>query len=870
MALDRQCCSESWEIQQGMGKLRILTGLGIVMLLTGASFAADIPLDQRGLPLWEHREFNDFPVRLELAQPEDLTNLLARVPIASFEREQITLVFDTAESFRLLFEPRVTLSEARALLTAGYRFERIPDLERQMRGEMEKTWAAQAEVGGDLLRFGRQGVYHTHAQIGAILTQVTSDHPDIALNSIWGYSVLGRELWAIKISDNVTVEEAEPEVRLSSTMHGNEPPGMEMLLYLVDYLTDNYGQPGFEDVTHLVDNYEIHLLPLHNPDGYILGQRRNVNNIDLNRNFPVPDGTIGDDGTWVEEIETVAFKTIGYRQHYVISANCHTGALVVNYPWDYTYDLTPDDAAIIQLSLEYSTYNLPMYNGPFPQGITNGAQWYVTRGCLQDWSYHETGCIDVTLELSGTHWPPASLLDDLWDDNRESFMHYIKAARYGVNGIVTASDSGLPLAATVTVVGNSKSVITDSDHGDYYKLLDSGTYDIVFSAESYVTQTVYGVTTTWGTPTVLNVALEPLPTGDVSGYVRDSAGLGLDADIEVRTYPGDQYVTTVQSDSGNDGYYSVSLLYGEYNLIASSPGYASEEQTATVSSTPVTLDFTLGSTEEVALFSDDFEGGTSQWIGGWDLASPPEGYNSTNSLTDSPAGNYPSYADNPCAMTAAVDLSNVLDGSVSFWAKWEIEPDWDACWFQVSTDGGNSWTSLATQYTVPASGQGVQIPAGQPVFDGTQVAWVQNSVDLALWLGMSDVRFRFHLMSDSSTNRDGFYFDDFIIQVTRQVVSDTTPTPDLMTRFLRAYPNPFNPQTTLRYETGRSGPVRIDIYDLQGRLIRTLLDETLPAGVYATVWNGRTRAGTTAPSGIYFGHLASVGGDHTIKLMLVK
>jgi hypothetical protein len=850
--------------------IRFTTLLGIVMLGAGFSSAADIPVDHNGLPLWEIREFNDFPIRLALDQTEDLTNLLALVPIASFHREQITHVYDTPDSFHIIFEPRVTSSEARALQAAGYHFERLPDQERQVRKEMEDTWAAQAAAGGDLLHYGKQGVYHTHAQIGAILEQVAADHPDIAIDSIWGYSVLGRELWGITISDNVTIEEPEPEVRLTSTMHGDEPPGMEMLLYLVDYLTNNYNRPGFEDVTNLVDNYEIHILPLHNPDGYILHQRRNVNNIDLNRNFPVPDGTIGDDYTWVEEVETVAVKTDGNRHHYVISANAHTGALVVNYPWDYTYDLTPDDAAIIQLSLEYSTYNLPMYYGSWPQGITNGAQWYVTRGCLQDWSYHETGCIDVTLELSNSHWPPASLLDDLWDDNRESYMHYIKAARYGVNGVVTASDSGLPLAATVTVVGNSKSVVTDPDHGDYYKLLATGTYDIVFTADGHVSQTVYGVTTTWGTPTVLDVALAPLPTGVVAGHVRNTGGVGLDATVEVRTYPGDEYVTSVLSDSGNDGYYTVSLLYGEYNLIASSPGYGSEEQTATVSATPVDLDFTLGSTEEVALFSDDFENGTSQWLGGWDLASPPQGHDSANSLTDSPAGNYPSYADSPCAMNDAVDLSNCLEGTVSFWAKWEIESDWDACWFQVSTDGGNSWSSLATQHTVPASGQGVQVPAGQPLFEGTQVTWVQNSVDLVLWLGMSDVRFRFHLRSDSSTNRDGFYFDDFVIQVTRQVVSDTTPTPELKTRFLTAYPNPFNPQTTLRYETGRSGPVRIEIYDLQGRWLRTLLDETLPAGVYATVWDGRTHAGATAPSGVYFGRLVSRNENHTIKLMLVK
>jgi len=843
--------------------------------------SADIPVDARDLPLWEVRHYDDFPIRIELASRDELTALLQQVPIASFHREQIRLVFDSTDtehdsrssaSPRIVFEPRVTAREAAALRAAGYEFTRIPDLEQQQRREMEAAWAAQAAKSGDALRYGEKDDYHTHAQIGALLAQTEADHPTLARDFVWGSSVQGRELWGIVISDNVTTEEAEPEVRLSSTMHGNEPPGMEMLLYLVDYLTDNYGQPGYEDVTNLVDNYEIHILPLHNPDGYVAGTRRNANNIDLNRNFPVPDGTIGDDGTWTEEVETVAFKDYGFGHHFVISENGHAGALVVNYPWDYTYTLTPDDAAIIQMSLEYSTYNLPMYNGAFPQGITNGAEWYVVDGSLQDWSYAQTGCIDVTIECSNIFVPPPSALPGLWDDNRESFMHWIKSARYGINGIVTAADSGSPLAAIVTVTGNAKPVYTDPDFGDYYKLLETGSYDLTFQAVGYVSQTITGVSTTWGTPTVLDVALEPLPQGVIAGHVSDDSGNGLDADIEVRTHPGDAFVTTVQSDAASDGAYTVSLYYGDYRLIATSPGYQSAEGTATAGPVPATLDFTLGTTEVASLFFDDFESGTGQWNGGWGLAAPPEGHASANSLTDSPGGNYASYEDNPCAMAISVNLGNALEGTLTFWAKWEIENAWDCCRLEITTDGGTTWRALATQHTDIASGQGAQVPAGEPLFDGNQYTWVENSVDLAPWLGESHVRFRFRLSSDSSTNRDGFYFDDFEIQVTRQVSSDVDATPELLVRSLIAYPNPFNPQTTLRFEVAQGVPVQLAIYDVQGQLVRQLLaQEILSAGMHEVSWDGRDARGAQSPSGIYFGHLAAAGAEaQTVKVMLVR
>jgi len=123
------------------------------------------------------------------------------------------------------------------------------------------------------------------------------------------------------------------------------------------------------------------------------------------------------------------------------------------------------------------------------------------------------GCIDVTLELNDQKWPPASQLDDLWDDNRDSYLAYIAAARWGVHGVVTDASSGAPLDATITVTGISTTVRTDPAHGDYYKLLPTGTWEVTVAAAGYVPYTETGVTTTWGTETVLDVAL----TAEASG-----------------------------------------------------------------------------------------------------------------------------------------------------------------------------------------------------------------------------------------------------------------------------------------------------------------------------------------------------------------
>jgi len=481
-----------------------LLGLGSAAPAAGAA----PPLDAQGLPLWEPAVWRDFPIELTLPDGDALAALLVRVPIAAFQREDVRPAARTPFGRALLLRTRVTETEFAALEAAGYQPLRVADAERALQTAIEASWAEQIARGGADSRVGERGVYHTYAQLGQILLDTQTAHPAIALRGSIGQSVLGRELWTLTISDNVNgAEEVEPEVRISANMHGNEKIAMEMSLYLIDYLTANYGVAGHEDVTYLVDNYHLLFLPLHNPDGHVANTRTNANGVDLNRNYPVPDGSIGEDGTWTEEPETQAMKAWGFATNCVISQDGHSGAMVVNYPWDYTYTLAPDNNALIQLAEEYSYYNTPMWNGDFYHGITNGAQWYVTEGSLQDWAYNETGSLHVIVEFSDSYAPAASQLDTYWANNRESFMHWIKAARYGVNGRVTDAATGAPLAATVTAIGNAKSVHTDPDRGDYYKLLDTGSYSLRFEAPGYLTQTISGVSSTWGTPTVLDVAL---------------------------------------------------------------------------------------------------------------------------------------------------------------------------------------------------------------------------------------------------------------------------------------------------------------------------------------------------------------------------
>jgi len=84
------------------------------------------------------------------------------------------------------------------------------------------------------------------------------------------------------------------------------------------------------------------------------------------------------------------------------------------------------------------------------------------------------------------------------------------------------------------------------------------------------------------------------------------------------------------------------------------------------------------------------------------------------------------------------------------------------------------------------------------------------------------------------------------------------------------YPNPFNPQTTIEYDLPEQSPLSLEVYDVRGRLVRTLLDTEQSAGYYEIVWQGRDDAGRQLGSGVYFYRLVTPSYQKSYKLLLLK
>ncbi len=137
------------------------------------------------------------------------------------------------------------------------------------------------------------------------------------------------------------------------------------------------------------------------------------------------------------------------------------------------------------------------------------------------------GCREVTIELSNTKLLAAGSLPAYWGYNRVSFFDWFRQANYGIRGLVTDSATGLPVAATISVMGHdedSSEVYTDPDVGDYYRMIEAGTYSLRYTADGYVAKTISGINVTDFNATIVDVELAALTLAPNVQYVSDDIG----------------------------------------------------------------------------------------------------------------------------------------------------------------------------------------------------------------------------------------------------------------------------------------------------------------------------------------------------------
>lgn len=428
--------------------------------------------------------------------------------------------------------------------------------------------------------------YPTYTEYVALMDEFETQYPAICQTIEIGRSVQNRKLLAVKLSNNVTQHEKEPAFLYVATMHGDEVAGYPMMLYLIEYLVENYGIDT--QVTNLLDTTEIYICPLHNPDGCYAGgnnsvngaTRRNANNVDLNRNFPdAQDGYHSDGNT--QQPETIAFMQFAEANHFVLAANFHGGTEVVNYPWDTFVDLSPENDYWTYVCRDYANAvhaNSSNYMQGFDNGITNGYDWYEAQGTRQGYMNYYLHSKEITIELSNQKTPPPNQLTTYWDYNRDALLNYMDQVQYGIHGDITDANTGLPIEAKIFVENKDDlNTWTESylPYGDYYRPIKQGTYQVTYSAPCYQSQTIT-VSVTDGVKTIQNVGLIPLAeeplTTDESIDSGESANLTATASGNIFWY--DSATATNQLATGNNfttPNLTVNTTYYVENQVAPTP-----------------------------------------------------------------------------------------------------------------------------------------------------------------------------------------------------------------------------------------------------------------------------------------------------------
>ncbi len=762
-----------------------------------------------------------------------------------------------------------------------------------------ETSRAYADKGSNF------GIFHTYSESAAFLDSLRLLYPQVVSAKFsLGQSGEGRDIWAVRISDNPDVDEDEPEILIDCLHHAREVMASEFGIMFAEYLAQNYGSDP--EITLLLDNRELYIVPIVNPDGFIYNETTNPSGgglwrktrrdngdgtfgVDPNRNYPFQWAydDVGSSATTSSETyrgpfagsEPIvqAMMTFINAHSFRTGNSVHTYSNLTLYPWGYISGPTPDDAIFDQMAAEMTKLNNYTPGQP-------GQVLYDVNGGSFDWNYgassEHTKIFSFSNEIGGSSdgfWPPESRRQALFEENIWPNIYLMRAA-------------GPFIAVTSPVVTTAAPAKTVAPG-------DNGLLDFSIENQSAVSSTLGGS---------LRLSSDD-PWVQFGAATRTYGSL---TPMSATTLGPDAIPFTVDPACPNG--HRV-----DFTITASMPE----------GDLDYPLHFIIG--QAPTLLTDDLESGTSNWTlsGSWALTGTTA-HSPGSSLTDTPGGDY-----NNNSATAAILNGTWQASRVGFWTRYSIEQGWDYGYVQVAADGG-PWTTVKS-------------------FTGQQNTWVYEELDLGAYAGQN-LALRFALETDTYVVDDGWYIDDVILYgdtgtnsaptspmaasplggtyggpLLLTVDNSSDPEGDPMTYGFRIYADPdftnlvasvsdvpsatsgqtswespllpdgtywwraFAADATLRSPLsaaatftlsgaspvgptlinspslqvlgGLSAPgaefrltqpvadhVTLGIFDMRGRQIRNIVSGSLESGTHILTWDGRDNRGSQVASGIYF------------------
>jgi carboxypeptidase T len=302
--------------------------------------------------------------------------------------------------------------------------------------------------------------YHSYQEMTDETAAIAAAHPAIVTRQSIGTSYQGRQIWALKVSDNAGTDEAEPEVLFTANQHAREHLTVEMALYLLNELTSGYGTDS--RITSVVNTREIWIVPSVNPDGaefdvstgrYAMWRKNRQPNAgstqigtDLNRNWAWQWGCCGgSSGAFSSETyrgaspfsapetqvvrDFVDSRVVGGAQQIKTAIDFHTYSELVLWPYGYT---TADTGAGMSAD-QYDTFaalgtNMASTNGYTPE---QASDLYIADGAIDDWLWGQHGIFAYTFEMYPTtaspgFYPPDEAIPAQTSRNREAVLRLLE------------------------------------------------------------------------------------------------------------------------------------------------------------------------------------------------------------------------------------------------------------------------------------------------------------------------------------------------------------------------------------------------------------------------------------------------------------
>ena len=424
--------------------------------------------------------------------------------------------------------------------------------------------------------------YHSYDETTALMLAMEAS--GVAKVYDIGDSVEGRDIWAMRISDNPTVDEDEdePSVLLIGCHHAREWISVEVPLYIAKYLTDNYATNP--EIQSLVDNQQIWIVPMLNPDGHIYSRtidsswRKNRRDngdgtygVDLNRNYGymwgLDIGSSGDTSSSTyrgpyefSEPETCAIRDLCLAHTFRSMATYHNYGGEVAYTWGYTWDPPPDRC---RDRYRVADVMKTLMNEVHGAGYTSEVYPGLTSGDTTDWTYGIFRMPSITVELRPTDTSGGSGFDLPEDEILPTCEENLPAALFLIGWneadlnsdlIVNLEDLSILSSYWLTSGGCDVGNLC-CDGADIFGSDNVDEQDLAIFANEWLAQSI--IDSTIPSPGTMSFSSPPVATGD--GSIAMTATKATDLS-------GVQYYFTCTAGGGHDSKWQDSRTYEDTGL----------------------------------------------------------------------------------------------------------------------------------------------------------------------------------------------------------------------------------------------------------------------------------------------------------------